>query len=370
MTDRASREVLRHHNGGSRLRYAVRDSTLSFIDNLVESNTFCPEVIEADWYSGDYNRDPSVDNMVRAIGQISSIVDEETAKTLLEYTLDNVSFIYFDMQSRVYSEEQYVILNTTGYSLTPTEHIKPLLLGKLSDSGEDLDYYSRKWEKWENVIWQHRPQYNDNFTVDEWFDRLLTLFYLCDNAKMEDKVEEKAEDYTKYQKVLQGTMNYTFPDSDAESAKTSLRTIEHYFECLDAIGSKPVNIGYTGDIIENYEEVNIWDYIANNNWSVLANIWQQANALKWDSISSGTADAWNLPGCRANTNRATRMWRSSWHFSADLTSRQQVCMMRHGKASYSMIRSGRRCFTNLPMLIICNRPHLLSSLSADSHIFA
>lgn len=154
------------HGNSSRLQYAIRDSSLSFINNLVQNGAFYPEITEEPWFSNEYRRDPSICNMILAIKQIDEkVINAETAKRLLHYILHNISFLYFDMQSRTYSEEQYIILNTTGYSLTPTEHVKPKLLGKLSDE-EQLDKYSKRWESWEQFIWDHRPTEDDNFTVD------------------------------------------------------------------------------------------------------------------------------------------------------------------------------------------------------------
>ena len=95
------------HGNSSRLQYAIRDSSLSFINNLVQNRAFYPEITEVPWFSNEYSRDPSVCNMISAIKQIDSkVTNAATAKRLLYYILHNISFLYFDMQSRTYSEEQ------------------------------------------------------------------------------------------------------------------------------------------------------------------------------------------------------------------------------------------------------------------------
>lgn len=81
------------HNNLSRLQYAIRDSSLSFINNLVQHRAFNPGIAEESWFSNEYSRDPSVCNMILAIKQIDDKVpNAETARKLLNYILHNISF--------------------------------------------------------------------------------------------------------------------------------------------------------------------------------------------------------------------------------------------------------------------------------------
>lgn len=266
------------NKNSSRLQYAIRDSSLSFINNLIENKAYYPEVEDRPWFSNEYRRDPSVCNMVEAIKQIySKVTSAEIAENLLNYILHHISFLYFDMQSRTYSEEQYVILNTTGYSLTPTEHIKPRLLGKLNNAHE-LDAYSELWESWEQFLWEHRPKEDDNFTVDDWLDRFLTIFYLAENAGLDAPYYDKAMEYTTYQRVLQGKRKYNFPSDTDTSAKQSIDIINKYFETaklIDELGLPvTLELGY-----EYIPSKSIWEYIARNDyWNNLSNL-QQAVSL-------------------------------------------------------------------------------------------
>ena len=259
----------------SRLQYGVRDSTLSFLNNLVESGAFKANVDGEDWFAGEYAKDPSVRNIVLALNQIDAKVDGAAkAARLLRFILHKISFLYFDMQNRDYSEEQYVILNTTGKLLTPTEHIKPKLLGKLADDSELLDKYSDKWESWEQFIWEHRPD-DENFTVDEWFDRLLKIFYLAKYASVGREAGEEVKNYTTYQRILQGSIKYAFPQESKEEVLRTLDEIDRFFEVARFIDKNRVAVS-TGLSDKDWKipEIGLWDYIGGDRWANLSNLHQ------------------------------------------------------------------------------------------------
>lgn len=290
-------ESLLSFENSSRLQYAIRDSTLSFINNLVDNNAFYSEISNESWFSNEYNRDPSVINMILAIKQIESkIKDVETAKKLLNYILHDISFLYFDMQSRLYSEEQYVILNTTGYSLTPTEHIKPRLLGKLSNN-ELLNKYSELWDSWEQFIWEHRPIEYDDFTVDEWFDRFLTVFYLAEYVSEDAAFGDRETEYSSYQRVLQGKKKYIFPSDTESEAIRSLEIIDKYFSTTKLISKLNLSVVLDLGSME-IPSKNIWEFISGDtDWKTLSNLQQVVTVFiqisKIKDCSSDTVIAWS-----------------------------------------------------------------------------
>ena len=49
------------------------------------------------------------------------------------------------MENRSRGEETYVIINTTGEPLSPTENIKPILLGNSKLTKEQVQLYSDQW---------------------------------------------------------------------------------------------------------------------------------------------------------------------------------------------------------------------------------
>ncbi len=333
------------HGNTSRLQYAIRDSSLSFINNLVQNRAFYPEIIEEPWFSNEYSRDPSVCNMIMAIKLIDSkITDVETAKKLLSFILYNISFLYFDMQSRTYSEEQYVILNTTGYSLTPTEHVKPKLLGKLSE--EQLKIYSERWESWEQFIWDNRPKDEDNFTVDEWFDRFLTIFYLAENIDKDNSFSDKEAEYTPYQRVLQGSKRYNFPAESEQEAINSLDAIHNYFKAAKLICelNLPVILELVSDTIPSKS---IWEYIKENKtWSKLSNLQQVVSIFI--QITKNLKESPDIVSAWSN-----RVLEFAWVQSQYKSENQDVCrflsfvskLNLHGESIYS-IAAKDRLFSN------------------------
>ncbi len=321
------------HGNSSRLQYAIRDSSLSFINNLVQNRAFYPNITEVPWFSNEYSRDPSVCNMILAIKQIDSkIPDAATTKRLLHYILHNISFLYFDMQSRTYSEEQYVILNTTGSSLTPTEHVKPKLLGKLSE--EQLDKYSELWESWVQFIWDHRPKEDDNFTVDEWFDRFLTIFYLAENIDKDNSFSEKETEYTPYQRVLQGSRKYNFPAESEEEAIKSLDTIHDYFEAAKLISN--LNLPVILELGSDIPSKSIWKYITAA-WSNLSNLQQVVSIFI--HIKKNLTESYDIVSAWAN-----RVLEFAWVQSQYKSENQDVCrfllfvakLNLHGESIYSI----------------------------------
>lgn len=333
------------HGNSSRLQYAVRDSSLSFINNLVQNRAFYPEITEEPWFSNEYSRDPSVCNMILAIKQIDSkVLNAGIAKNLLSFILHNISFLYFDMQSRTNSEDQYVILNTTGYSLTPTEHVKPKLLGKLSE--ENLEKYSEQWESWEQFIWNNRPKEDDNFTVDEWFDRFLTIFYLAENIDKDNSFSDKEIEYTPYQRVLQGSRKYNFSAESEQDAINNLDTIHDYFEAAELISNLnlPVILELGSD---NIPSKSIWEYISNNaSWNNLSSLQQVVSIFI--QITKNVQEPSDIVSAWSN-----RVLEFAWVQSRYNSENQNVCrflsfvakLNLHGESIYS-VAAKERLFSN------------------------
>lgn len=279
--------------GISRLQYAVRDTTLSFLNNIVEYCAFYENVDKEDWFSGEYAKDPSVKNMVTALNQIADKVNTpQIARDLLTFILHKISFLYFDMRSREFSEEQYVILNTTGMLLTPTEHIKPKLLGLLVKDSNLLQLYSEKWESWEQFIWEHRMHNDENFTVDEWFNRLLKIFYLTEYALQGENAGKEVKDFDSYQRILQGSIKYDFPQDDIKSVVSTLNTIDRFFDIAKFVDQNniPLSLGLsTRD--GRIPQTNIWEYLSSDNWKNLGCL-QQSVAV-FSILNKATQSQWD-----------------------------------------------------------------------------
>ncbi|MDR1792570.1 MAG: DUF262 domain-containing protein [Bacteroidales bacterium] len=146
------------------LQYAIRESTLYFLSDLVcefflKKDVDVDKIKEQDWYFAEYDLDASIQSMLAAIKTIEcklSNVNVNDCKRFGKFILTKLKMIYYDMGNRTRGEETFVVINTTGEPLTATENLKPILLGDLQ--GKDLKKYSEQWEDREEWFWKNRGE--------------------------------------------------------------------------------------------------------------------------------------------------------------------------------------------------------------------
>ena len=233
-----------------RLQYAIRETTLFFLKDLVKSyflSDYVEEDIEVisfikkqDWYFQEYKQDPTIQNMLLAINSISSLISEFNDKpSLANHILKNISFMYFDMENRTHGEEQFVVINTTGKSLTVTENIKPKMLGDLDDSiikvefnnNTALGYYAEMWEKWEQYFWKHKNETKK--TVDFALNEFFRWIYIIESVNENDSYSAKTADHKTSQKAI---AIYSYNIIELFDNKIQLlELIDSYFKALKVI---------------------------------------------------------------------------------------------------------------------------------------
>ena len=109
-------ESLLIHSNMPSLQYAVRDSSLFFLNDLINNKIDIDNIeniINSDWYFDEYNNDDTIKNMLASIKTImgkKDIINDE----FISYILNKINFIFIDMKTRENGEETYVLLNTTG----------------------------------------------------------------------------------------------------------------------------------------------------------------------------------------------------------------------------------------------------------------
>lgn len=151
------------HGNMPSLQYAVRDSSLFFLNDLVEhikKIENIDDIKEADWYFDEYNNDDTIKNMLASIKTIMGKKDIINAE-FISYILNKINFIFIDMKTRENGEETYVLLNTTGESLSEMENLKPYLV---FDDIEKMQDYADKWEDMEHFFWIKN---NQNYEMAE-----------------------------------------------------------------------------------------------------------------------------------------------------------------------------------------------------------
>lgn len=166
------------------LQYAIRESTLYFLSDLVcefflKSNIEVANITEQDWYFSEYDLDASIQSMLAALATIENKINGVDFFKFGFFILKNLQMLYYDMGDRMHGEETFVVINTTGEPLTATENLKPILLGNIANEIE-RQKFSGQWEERENWFWQNRtPQSKtaddgvNDFFVWYWQIRLL-----------------------------------------------------------------------------------------------------------------------------------------------------------------------------------------------------
>lgn len=164
------------------IQYAIRESSLYFLRDLLnyvfivqnpsKESGIGETIKKSDWYFRDYDFDPSVQSMIGALVSIEyelSHLDECMLDSLGHFLLDRLSFMYYNLENRSNGEETFVVINTTGEPLSPTENLKPLVIGSLINKGNDG--IASEWEEIEAWFWKNRANGND--TADAGFNEFL-----------------------------------------------------------------------------------------------------------------------------------------------------------------------------------------------------
>lgn len=163
------------------LQYAIRESTLYFLTDLVcefflNSNEGVDQIKDSSWYFSEYDLDPTIQSMINALGIIQrKLIDCNTGlNDFSKFLLNDIQLFYFDMKNRLHGEDMFVIINTTGEPLTPSENLKPRLIGSIADE-KDRSEKSRIWEKWEKWFWQNKK--GDEFEADQGLNQFFIWYW-------------------------------------------------------------------------------------------------------------------------------------------------------------------------------------------------
>jgi len=246
------------------LRYQIRENTLYFLQDLVKEyfvknnseNKIENKIENQAWYNKEYDRDPTIQCMIKAVKIINDTIPEDiNIGAFITFITENLKFFYYDMGGREHGEDMFVIINTTGESLTVSENVKPILLG--DGIGDKINSTTKKnfndeWEKREQFFWINRKA--NEHTADAGVKDFLTWF-LKANKKQED---------------IHLIKNF----QDDKEKETTLKAIEKYDQALLKL------LGY----LKNEEFQNIFKQInTGNNISDLKDL-RNLNTLQQNNI--------------------------------------------------------------------------------------
>lgn len=250
------RETVYNRN---RLKYAIRETTLHFLNDLVENYFLNGELLnkqnttmfikQQEWYFNEYDLDPSIQNILLALQDFEAF-KEQLDDDFAYFLLNKIEFLFFDMLNRSYGEEQFVVLNTTGEPLTKTENLKPQFLGDLNQDNKkfenntktELVHYADLWEAWETFFWQNKFQSQDkkrqsHKTADKGFNEFLRWIYILEKIDVNDSVESDKQKYSKAQRAI-GEETFNIFDLNEKENKTKiLDIINEYFKTLQTLSN-------------------------------------------------------------------------------------------------------------------------------------
>lgn len=229
----------KHDDKEPYLNYAIRESSLYFLSDLVckffiDNNDTVDQIKSSDWYFDDYNLDPSIQSVLKALGKIEKILSEKDTDLLKfgDWLLNKVTFLYFDMENRKNGEETFVVINTTGEALSATQNLKPLVLQEKNDAFDNTTFndgensIDRCWEEIETWFWKNRNK-DENDTADAGFAEFFRWISIIEQVDISAPEEEKITSITKLiQLILQGKK------CDFPYKKVSFAKIYNYWKAL------------------------------------------------------------------------------------------------------------------------------------------
>ena len=177
-----------HDDHETYLQYSVRESTVFFLRDLVseyfikENSLKVSDIHKQPWYFNEYDLDPSIISMLSALVIIDEKINSKKAIEIAEFSefvINNIKIQYNDVKDKKHGEERFVIINTTGKSLTVSENIKPILLGGIEDK-----VFAEQWEIRETWFWKNRNKEKEQIADDGINDFLTWCFQIIE--KQED----------------------------------------------------------------------------------------------------------------------------------------------------------------------------------------
>ena len=211
------------------LQYAIRETTMAFLSDLVCHFFICDEQATASllsikqerWYYSQYSFDPSIQSMIGAMTAIQYFIEEQESNGEYSWTYNDLMdfgefistsllFMYYDMGSRSDGEKTFVVINNSGEPLTRMENLKPFMVRNTCDC--------EKWENMEDWFWKHRSKFD---TSDPGMNEFFRLVMYLETRNNTADSEEK----TKILAKLLSNKEYEFPHGDI-----SLDIVIQYFE--------------------------------------------------------------------------------------------------------------------------------------------
>lgn len=194
------------------LLYAIRESSLYFLSDLVcnffietkavNSIEKVEDIKKATWFFNEYNNDPSIQSMLKALSVLENKLDGQTDEWCSNFgyfLIEKLSFLYYDLENRNNGEETFVVINTTGEPLSATQNLKPLVINaKINENYERNQgkKIAHDWEEIDTYFWKKRNNRNDTSDVGfKEFLRWVTIIETSDKEKQKSILSSGKYDF-------------------------------------------------------------------------------------------------------------------------------------------------------------------------------
>lgn len=285
-----------NRNNITTLQYAVRDSSLFFLNDLfvhINNINTIESIKDTDWYINEYNNDDTIINIMASLKILETYYEnnKEALNRLVSYILNEINFIFIDINTRENGEETYVLLNTTGEPLTRIENLKPYLV--YDDDTTTMENNTVEWEKIEQFFWEQSIRISENQSnldrntiaetlMNNFLDIITTAEYQnieIDSIKVKDKNKNTIVSANKLTSLSLGKYSEYYKD------KTNLEIIIEYFSNF---------LSYYVLLDHNYKKyiINKIYKIDNNNfireyYSIISIIYFAKKFINHDSSNEG-----------------------------------------------------------------------------------
>ncbi len=219
-----------------KFEYQTRTTSTDFLRKLFTAKISIDEMPskalrKASWYSKSFDKDSTVDSMLRMLDAISMQYTKAHIKPTYE-DLNKLQFYVLELKGFGLSEELFIKMNARGLQLTPFENFKADLVGfmktqytqsvpmTLSNMSRTVPYWlnfsSLVDGKWANLFWE-RPtdgESSGSKDCDAKFFRFIQRYFACKSILLVDKSNESriADDelFVFFSKNIEIERHYSF----------------------------------------------------------------------------------------------------------------------------------------------------------------
>lgn len=197
-----------------KFEYQTRTSSTSFLQKLFSARVNPEEkpsrtIRKASWYSKNYDKDTTIDSMLRMLDSISEKYMEAEVKPTYE-NLQKLKFYVLELNGFGLSEELFIKMNARGLQLTPFENFKADLVGYMKEEYAELvpmtlsvaernvpywlNFSSLLDGRWTNLFWE-KPEGTDDSgskECDRRFFRFIQRFFANKSILLAEKSRESS----------------------------------------------------------------------------------------------------------------------------------------------------------------------------------